>query len=476
MAAQELIDYIKKELAAGKTREEITQILLAQGWPNEEIAVAFPPLVPQPDPAIPSPAVTPPGNSQALPGVEVLLKEAWGIFKDRWKTFLGVVLIPSVFGTLVIALFFVLGLFSLPSLIQEFEFSKMIWLILAGFVVTLFLIIIQLWGQTAILCAVVGYQEKIGLKEAYRRGWKKIGPILGLSLLYGLVALGGFSLLIIPLFIFMVWFSFGTLIVIAGDERGLKALLKSREYVRGHWWSVVGRMMMPGLLFLGLYMGIGAFQILVEILIKSDSISLILSLLSGLVGFLVAPLVLTYQFILYEHLKRVKGEVTIGKKTWLVAVIIWGLVASIGGSVLIVTSLVKSFQDVAPFPYDGSSLFSELDSQTDNSSDLSGPGFLEPLVKSRDIRREVDIASIKLGLSLYAAEHQSQYPTTLEELVPNDLRKIPSDPKTQESYEYRLLLGGKDYELCANFEEKGRECSSSVLDQGTQGSPPAQLL
>jgi len=58
------------------------------------------------------------------------------------------------------------------------------------------------------------------------------------AIILGFLGTGGFLFLIIPGIIFLVWFIFAQFIIFAEDDRGMNAILKSKEYVRGKWASI----------------------------------------------------------------------------------------------------------------------------------------------------------------------------------------------------------------------------------------------
>lgn len=57
-------------------------------------------------------------------------------------------------------------------------------------------------------------------------------------------------------------------------------------------------------------------------------------------------------------------------------------------------------------------------------------------IKSRDARRVGDIRQIQAALLMYAEEHSQVYPTSLDDLDPTYMPKVPPDPKTGSPYYY----------------------------------------
>jgi len=69
-------------------------------------------------------------------------------------------------------------------------------------------------------------------------------PLIWVGLLAGFVGAGGFLLFVIPGIVFTVWFCFAQFVLVREDLRGMDALLKSREYVRGKGGKVALRLLL----------------------------------------------------------------------------------------------------------------------------------------------------------------------------------------------------------------------------------------
>ena len=215
-----------------------------------------------------------------------------------------------------------------------------------------------------------------------------------------------------PGIIFAVWFSWAVFVLIAEDLKGMNALLKSKEYVKGKWGSVFWR-----LLFI-----YGISFILIFTLLK---IFLGKEISNFVIGLFLTPLVTIYLFLLYSHLKSLKGEFTFspnsGKKASFIFVGILGLLFTFG-----IQFLIGSARE-----------------------------------KTRNAKREADLRVIQTGLELYYAEYGS-YPVSSDKLS-SDSFTIPVDPKSNKPYPYQLQQGGKDYKICAQMERKEQKCLTSQL-------------
>ncbi len=208
----------------------------------------------------------------------VLLKNAWAIYKQRIWTFLGIMIIPAS-----------ISLFSSGFAYSTAFFSFFIVLFFGLF------LSIQLWAGAALIYAIKDRRENIGVVEAYRRAWRKIISYAWIEFLTAFVVMLGFFFFIVPGVIFAIWFSFAGFILISENLKGMNALLKSKEYVRGRWGSVCLR-----ILFIG-----------VVVLIPITILSAIpfFEHISSLVAVLfLTPLTSTYLFLLYNNLKALKGE------------------------------------------------------------------------------------------------------------------------------------------------------------------------
>jgi hypothetical protein len=99
--------------------------------------------------------------------------------------------------------------------------------------------------------------------------------------------IGGLLLLIVPAFIFAVWFSFTQFIVILEGKRGAQALQASREFVTGKFWKTFF------MIFGGIFLLLFGYSILLSILMS------LISALKGinLVDMLTGPLPLWIQIL-----------------------------------------------------------------------------------------------------------------------------------------------------------------------------------
>ncbi len=217
-------------------------------------------------------------SEQQLDSFGKLFGEAWSLFKSRAWVLMGIYALPII-----------------VSLVAFFIPKNFITLI-PLFILFLLEIILSIAGSIAIIYAVSGNG---GIAESYGKSFGVFWKYLWVGLLTGLVVMGGFVMGIIPGFIFMVWFGFAYYVLLLEDKRGIGALLRSKEYISGYWWGVLGR----SLLFLLILFVSGAIIGLFRLINPYVQTVLIYAFEVVAVPFLVA-----FTFRLYENLVRIKSQ------------------------------------------------------------------------------------------------------------------------------------------------------------------------
>lgn len=80
------------------------------------------------------------------------------------------------------------------------------------------------------------------IKDALAVYW----PALAISVLVGLITIGGFLLLFVPGILFTIWYAFSVYLAVLEKKRNIGALLhESREMSRGRFWPIFWRLLLP---------------------------------------------------------------------------------------------------------------------------------------------------------------------------------------------------------------------------------------
>lgn len=243
----------------------------------------FPPTPPKP--------ASPQSQTVSLLGPGELLRKTFQIYKRRIGVFLGIMVIPFLVYLLFIP-FFLLPLFFNLSFIA---FYKSLGLILLPFVLSVMIVlgiiafVVNLWASIALLYAVKERDQKIGIKESFTKGWSKILSYWWISILAGLITMVGFLLFIIPGIIFGLWFSLAGYVLVSEDIKGMKALLRSKQLVKGYWWKIFWR-----------------FLVLTFIVFLVTFITGFIPFIRNIIYVFITPFSITFSFLIYENLKQLK--------------------------------------------------------------------------------------------------------------------------------------------------------------------------
>ena len=249
----------------------------------------------------PNPTFPIPSNSdQRLMGVGTLIKKAWETFRAKFTVIIQIAAIGVVVQVLQIVL-----------LAKETPVHAILSIVLG-----IVSIIVSLWLGLSLLYAVKDRDEQISTKEALTRGWKRILSYWWITILSGLIVVGGYLLLIVPGIILSIWFILAMYVLVSEDLRGMNALFRSKQLVSGYWWGVFGRFLVLGLV---LFATMIPLMILLAIIggfgylsLEGPNIELgpklVIQSLNTLDQWGIAAFVAAFGFLLYEDLKRVKGN------------------------------------------------------------------------------------------------------------------------------------------------------------------------
>jgi len=407
------------------------------------------------------PVSSPGGLNQAIaPPLQKpteLLSKAWELYRSKIKTFLGIVVIPMLLVFFAAMIFFIglwiLGLantFGSASFVNRLENFPIIFALFI-FLLLIFIsaiIIIQIWSQTALVYAIKEGGE-IGVKEAYQKSKNKIKSFFWVSLLAGFITIGGFMLFAIPGIIFGIWFSFAVFIVITEDLKGMDAILKSREYVRNYWWPVFWRFLFINIVMIG-------------VMIVVAVASMLIPLLADIVSIILTPLIMIYTFLIYDNLRKTKGDFefkpSAGLKKKFIAIGVLGfIIIPLLLSLIVLVNLnsardkaldTTTNPDISIYDYN----LNDIEKETPSDS-----------VTARDLQRELDLKLIFVMVENYkmktgscplshAITKLNGENSVVHEIKVYDNTEIPVDPKDPEYYYGYQSLDGESFELTARLE------------------------
>lgn len=370
----------------------------------------------------------------SLPKTLSLLKESWLLYRSKWIT-LTLIFLPAV----LIQLFGALASLSLLKPLETAGFEglaiALIYFPVAVLVSSLASLGVSALAHVSLLFALK--ERESGVLESYKRGLAKTIPYMWVASLWGFITLGGIMLLAIPGIIFLVWFSLSAVILVNEDIKGMSALLKSREYVKGRWLPVAWRLFFI-FVILGVLSWIFPGIVPQEILPSFISTSIVL-----IIALFTTPFLFTYLFVLYRQLKEVRGGFEFRPqsktKAWMIIVGIVGVASPLLLILGVSLGIRGAYQKTGNVQY-------IQEERVDQ-------------IKLRDAERRTDQAVIQSTLQIYFYD-KGIYPQELAEISSHDTAVRIADPLTSNQYKYEQLSGGQRYRLCITFEEQGEKCTT----------------
>ena len=225
-------------------------------------------------------------ETKSISGPIKLLQKSWSEYKANAKVFTLILIIPAFLELLIK---YVLVFVFKPAS-QDTESSFFPLLLIIFLAVLLVYIFILFWSNTALYLSIV--QKYSDWKGSYHKSLNKILPLLFVNILIAVLVSAGLILLIIPGIILYVWLFLAPFVYLDQHKGGFSALAKSKDLIKGYWWAVFLR----GLFIFFVYFVITAlFGMLTEALRMPFSQSLI--------GIVLTPIALLYNFELYRELK-----------------------------------------------------------------------------------------------------------------------------------------------------------------------------
>lgn len=189
-----------------------------------------------------------------------LIKETFHIYKLKLKPILllvfleiilGVILMLVIFGSIFSALMLKGQTSSLVIIIQK--------ILTYFFLLSPFLFMFCFFYLFAASLVLVMKPVGVSLKEVLKETWKNYWNYLIIGVLVSIFVSLGFVFLIIPGLILSIYLSFSLYVCADEKKKGMEAIKRSWNLVKGNWWQVFGRMLMLIILTIIIAIGINAF-------------------------------------------------------------------------------------------------------------------------------------------------------------------------------------------------------------------------
>ena len=171
---------------------------------------------------------------------------------------------------------------------------------------------VALGGFIQLLAALISVPASLALislfgkgtdfAASYRTGFSLFWAAVWIGILAFLAVIGGAVMLIIPGIMLAIQLSLTNYALVLDGKHGIDALAQSREYVKGYWWALVGRMVL-------LMLCLGAFALIFLL-----PTTLLLGFVVGRIVYAImllifVPFSISYQYEIFENFRRLKPDV-----------------------------------------------------------------------------------------------------------------------------------------------------------------------
>lgn len=232
-----------------------------------------------------------------ISSVGSLLKKSLRIFKQESSKFLTMTLFVPLLGAmpLIIVIIFYLFFFSLSTnLVSHITLSLLI------LVSTIILFCVSYISKIGIYILFRDFSPDLTVKEAFKRAIPYFGNFFIVKF-FVIINIVFWSLLfVVPGIIVFIYYSFAIWVLIFEDYKGMLALKRSKELVKGHWWAVFLRFLAISLIYL-------IVVIIFNRLSVFFGLELVINLIIWIIQIIMSVIIIIYNYLIYEDLVRINN-------------------------------------------------------------------------------------------------------------------------------------------------------------------------
>jgi hypothetical protein len=221
-----------------------------------------------------------------------IFRGSFGIYFKNFVTLFTIYVIPSI----PLIFFQTIGLYSedVPGLLRVLG------------------VLVAMIGQTIVYFPVtvaiseicLGIRPSVG--RAYSRAFEQMGRTLRTyAIAFGIIVLG-YIALVIPGMVFAMFYLFVAPVVLLEGQGGYKALQRSRELGRGHYWRNLGVLCVVWIAAGLLSFVVGALAGALMYVIGLDEFPLLSNFVGGVIGLILLPPALVSLVLLYYDMRARK--------------------------------------------------------------------------------------------------------------------------------------------------------------------------
>lgn len=231
---------------------------------------------------------TPINKNKEIISISGLFSKSFAVYQTLFFKVIGIELL-ALLGllplVLILILFAIFEAISLDSAVANNIINVILLLLMVvGFI---FFIAMSIISQVGAMNIIKDNNKDVKIFEAFKAARPQAGDYFTTTLLAGLLIVLGTLLLIVPGIIMMVFYSLVAWVVIVEGFTDMKALRRSKDLVKGHWWQVTLRLLLPNVIlyFLSFIPFIG-----------------------GLISFVASPFLIAYSYYIYKSLVDLKAQ------------------------------------------------------------------------------------------------------------------------------------------------------------------------
>ncbi|MDD5043490.1 MAG: hypothetical protein PHD51_02345 [Patescibacteria group bacterium] len=172
--------------------------------------------------------------------------------------------------------------------------------------------VVSILTNIVLMKSLVGFykNETVNLKEDFQKSWGKFWVVFAGSMVVSWLTLGGVILLVIPAIIFYVWFSFCLYFIILENKTILESLKSSKDLVKGNWWKIFWRWVLPGLFYIviGMIVGGAAMELIYFFAGTNELTTVIGMVINNILSVIATPLLAAAGVILFMEVKKYKAS------------------------------------------------------------------------------------------------------------------------------------------------------------------------
>lgn len=225
-------------------------------------------------------------TNEPLKSAWQLFKDAYNLYRSKFATATGIILIPVIFSVILNELSIIST--SSPAL------SQVLWPSIVKLVIWLVYTYFSIISTSALLFAV---KNNIGVKKAYIQSFKSSFFYILVVILGILIIIGGTILLVIPGIIFSLWFIFAIHSFVFEDKKGMEALYRSKQLLSGNFWKVMWRLV---------FIFVISLPVTVLLIIIGKSVNDYHGFINNIFQLFIMPFLIFFYILLFQNLVRMK--------------------------------------------------------------------------------------------------------------------------------------------------------------------------